>query len=107
MITSHETAADFKYFYNSLNKVSADLKINFVYKPERIVSDACEAMHKALTEVYPDIEILMCWFHVKLNVRKHKKLIPDFLYGCVKKVINMMHNCRSREQFDKIVNHYV
>ena len=50
MITSHETAVDFKYFYNSLNKVSADFKINFVYKPERIVSDACEAMHKALTK---------------------------------------------------------
>ena len=59
--------------------------------------------HKALTEVYPEIVILMCRFHVKLNVRKRKKLIPGFLYGSVQKVINMMHSCRNREQFDKIV----
>ena len=52
-----------------------------MYNPEKIVSDACDAKHIALTEVYLEIEILMCWFHVKLNVRKDKKLIPDFLYG--------------------------
>ena len=52
------------HFYTSLNKIASDLKISYVYNLERIVSNACEAMHKALTEVYPKIEILMCWFHV-------------------------------------------
>ena len=67
MITSHETAADFIYFYNNLNQIAADLNIDFTFNPEKIVSDACEAMHNALTKVYENIEIQMCWFHVKLN----------------------------------------
>ena len=66
MITSHETAADFIYFYNNLNQIAADLNIDFTFNPERIVSDAREAMHNALTKVYKNIEILMCWFHLKL-----------------------------------------
>ena len=61
MITSHEISVDFIHFY-------CRLKIYYVFNPERIVTDACDVMHKAFTEVYPEIEILMCWFHVKLNV---------------------------------------
>ena len=43
----------------------------------------------------------------KINVRKHKKLIPDYLCGSVVKVINMMHNCRNLKQFNKLKSSYV
>jgi hypothetical protein len=101
MVTSHETEEDFKYFFVSLNTIANDLKITFQLKS--IVSDACHAMYNALNEVYLNIIIVLCWFHVKLNVRKHKKLIPVNMYSKVMRVLDSMHNCKSMEQLNILI----
>ena len=45
------------------------------------MSDACHAMFNGINAFYKDKDslqiILMSWFHLKLNIRKHKKLIPE------------------------------
>ena len=102
MVTSHETEEDFKYFFVSLNQISNELNILFELKS--IESDACHAIFNALNYVYLNIIILMFWFHVKLNIRKHKNLIPVNMYFKVIRTIDAMHNCRSYEQLDKIVS---
>jgi hypothetical protein len=103
MVTSHETELDFKFFFSSLDTIAKELKIQFDIKT--IVSDACHAMFNAINAYYKDNlpSILMCWFHLKLNVKKHKKLIPENMYDKVMRVINSMHTCKCKEDFDVIV----
>jgi hypothetical protein len=62
-------------------------------------------MFNAINAYYKDNlpSILMCWFHLKLNVKKHEKLIPENMYDKVMRVINFMHTCECKEDFDVIV----
>ena len=41
---------------------------------------------------FPDCEILMCYFHVVDNIRKHKNLIKSEKYEELKSDINEIHN---------------
>jgi hypothetical protein len=100
MITSHEETKDFSHFFESLNLIAKEIyDINF--NPKYIVSDASRACFKSIKIMYPFCIILMCYFHVRLNVsyfylnlklslidlnlitskmRKHKHLAPVDLY---------------------------
>ncbi len=91
MFTSHEQATDFDYFFAKLDKVCNHLDVAF--KPEFIVSDASPALYNSIHRNLPDAQHLMCWFHVKLNVRKHKTLIPADKYVTVCTEINKLHSC--------------
>ena len=60
-------------------------------------------VYMALNEVYNGLIILMCWFHVKLNVRKHKNLIPVTMHPKVLRTIDAMHNSKTKDEFDRLV----
>jgi hypothetical protein len=66
MITSREQEPDFVLFYESLCQIAKKLKIRF--KPRYIVQDGSEAMKNAALTVFKDVQILMCYFHIKHNV---------------------------------------
>ncbi len=105
MITSHETRNDFEFFFTSLASIASDFDI--VFNPKIIISDACHAMNNAIVKLYPECILLMCWFHLKLNIRKHKNLIPEIMYRKVLATIDAMHNTKSQEEFDTLVNLHV
>ena len=75
MISSHETQQDFTVFYQGLIKEAEKLDIN--YEPEIIMQDACPASRNAILDFFPNVKFLMCYFHVKKNVRDHKNLLKD------------------------------
>ena len=56
-----------------------------------MVTDAYNAIVNATKKNFPDCVILMCWFNVKLNVRKHKAKIPTHLYKKTLSEINCLH----------------
>lgn len=67
IITSHEKAADYVHFLSTLKQlVQKLLKVNF--KPSHMVVDASKAMAKAIKQIFPNCMLLMCWFHLKMNV---------------------------------------
>ena len=72
-VSSHENESDYKCFYDGLIKL-ADL-LDLEYNPEFIMQDAWRASFNADKFFFPDFEILMCYFHVVDNIRKHKNLI--------------------------------
>ena len=47
--------------------------MNLDYKPRFIMQDHCYASLNAAKNVYPSATVLMCYFHVKLNIRKNLK----------------------------------
>ena len=60
-------------------------------------------MYNAIHKLYPDCILLTCWFHIKLNIRKHKNLIPDIRYRKVLDTIDAMHFTKSQEELDALV----
>lgn len=74
MITSHETELDFHYLYSGLIQIAHQLDIN--HDPKFIMQDACRASFNAAVDVFGnDIVVLMCFYHVKANLLKHKHLL--------------------------------
>ena len=64
---------DFTHFLNAIKDMAEML--NFDHYPEFVMQDHCRASFNAIRAVYPNTVVLMCNFHVVLNLRKHKKLI--------------------------------
>lgn len=99
MISSHETTEDYTYFFETLNKLCRLLQINF--NPAYMVTDACKAMKNALQLVYPNCQTLMCWFHVKYNLRKKKNVIKDYKNTMAQ--INKLHKSPDESTY-KVIN---
>ena len=104
MVSSHETADDYLHFFKSLNKIVRRLvpntNISFDFKPSHIVTDAAKAMAKAIKRTYPSCVLIMCWFHLKYNLRKHKSMLPNKAYLIVCKQINKLHECTCAGTYD-------
>ena len=66
-------------------------KISF--KPEYIAIDAHYPTANAIAKIFPLTKIIMCWFPVKQNIRKHKNYIKADNYVNILKEINELHNC--------------
>ena len=71
VLTSHETIEDFKIFYEALIDICRMLRIK--YKPVYIMQDACPASKEAILLFFPNVIILMCYFHVLYNVGPNLK----------------------------------
>lgn len=67
MITSHEKAVDYIHFFASLKKV-ANKGLGIVFSPSFMVTDASRAMFNAIKLQFPNCVVIMCWFHLKMNV---------------------------------------
>ena len=99
MITSHEQEEDFVYFFKSLLEIAVkcnvDLLINY------IVQDACRACYNAVEKVFPENKIIMCWFHLKYNVKKRKSLIPENYYDDVMRDLKLLHMSYSESKYNE------
>ena len=97
MFTSHEQEADYNHFLGNFKRLCNQFDINF--QPKFIVSDASKAISNAIKSSLPGCVQLMCWMHLKMNVRKHKNLIPDALYKETLNQLNKLHMCQCEASF--------
>jgi hypothetical protein len=76
MLTSHETADDYEFFYLSLYEICKELNItlNITY----LMQDASKAESSALQRKFPNAIICMCYFHVTENIKNNLKM-PNYL----------------------------
>ena len=89
MLTSHETTEDFNHFFENLidtcKQFNQKLIINY------IIIDACPALAKSIKLRLTETKFLMCWFHLKMNVKKHKHLIQEGNYNRTLNQIDVLH----------------
>ena len=72
MLTSHETQSDFEIFYKGLKDECNNLDIEIDLNNVLLMQDACSASKNAVKKLWPGVKLLMCYFHVKKNVRENK-----------------------------------
>lgn len=105
MITSHETENDFVVFFSAVRELAKDLDIEF--DSEFFIQDAQRACYNATKTVFPNSTILMCYFHVKQNITKHKHLMQDQTnYDDLNKDIMDIHKTLDRESYDISINRF-
>ena len=88
-------------------KICLELDINFVI-PTIIIQDASHSEANAAISFFgPNIVILMCWFHMIFNVKKHESLkeVPPILKDMVITDLTRLHYCLEYEYetFKKLV----
>jgi transposase-like protein len=65
MLTSSGTEATIKYFLNFVKLRSSQIS------PAVIMTDRDKAQMNAISAVYPDSTVLLCWWHVLRAIRMH------------------------------------
>ena len=104
MLTSHECAEDYEFFYSSLKNVCSNLNIQITIS--YLMQDACKS--SALRNSFGNSTIiLMCWFHVMLNVKKNFSAygVPEQIRESVQSDIVYLHYSTTRTEFDQRVNY--
>ena len=92
MITSHEAREDFDVFYKGLVELADFFGIEF--DPEYIMQDACDASLNAILNFFPEVTPLMCYFHVKKNVKEKvtkENLLPKEKREELKNDLTVIH----------------
>jgi hypothetical protein len=90
MFTSHEEVRDYEHFFDSFLVLCR--KFNIDFQPKYIVSDASKAIRRAIKSNFPNACYVTCWFHLKMNVKKHKNLIPKQMTNGAKTTWNHSKN---------------
>ena len=64
-LTSHEQECDYEELKNIVTflKDTFQIEINFTFTC--LMQDACQASYNGLKAVYPYVNVLMCWYHLK------------------------------------------
>jgi len=97
MITSNESEEDFVEFYKSIKELAAELDIEF--EPQFIMQDACQASYNAALNVFPNVKVLMCYYHVKAQILKHRDLIAKHKYDELMKDMTDLHYSENVVEF--------
>ena len=64
--------------------------------------DHQRSCYNAVKRCFPEVEVLMCYFHVTTNILKHKLLMskPDKDYEDLKSDIEKIHMTLSRDDYE-------
>jgi hypothetical protein len=99
MLSSHETTIDYVNFFRSLQALSKRV-LNYEFNPKYIITDAAKSMNKAIKIAFKNNCVnLMCWFHLKYNIRKKIHMIPKELIKTVYSDINKLHYTQCHGNF--------
>jgi transposase-like protein len=91
MLASNGEEATFRYFFRTFrarNSVS----------PAVILSDRDQAQIKALSEFFPNSEILLCWWHVMHDFHGH---LDTAHWKTAKPVLRSMMRAKTPEEHEK------
>lgn len=70
-----ETTKDFEFIFSSVSQGINNIS-GSDFEPKYLISDAAAAIHNAAKKVWPDILIIMCWFHMRKAVADK---LPTFI----------------------------
>jgi hypothetical protein len=96
MFSSHEHKNDYLNFFMKIKTVSQKFGVNF--DPHYMIIDACKAIGFAIKKYFPKCTIIMCWFHLKYNIRKRKHWLGS-KYKKVLRHIDSLHNTTNQLEF--------
>ncbi len=97
-VTSHETMSDFELFYKGVIELCKCLKIKTgeLY----IMQDASKASYSAAKSIFGDkVKVLMCWYHVRANIKKHLHLVPKHRHDEISNEIMHLHMQKDMPSF--------
>lgn len=97
MITSHEQELDFTHFFTHLKEIA--LVFNIRLEMDYICTDADQAMANSIKKIFTNCKRIMCWYHLKANVFKHKDKIPLQHQRDVMNDLNKLRFSKSQSSF--------
>ena len=100
MISNQETILEFKALLTGIINLAYKLDINC--DPDFIMMDSSDATHNAVSEIFPNATILMCYFHVMKNIKKYcQKPLTNSQYESLLVDIRYLHLRKTKEEFEK------
>ncbi|CAF1028296.1 unnamed protein product [Brachionus calyciflorus] len=97
-IISQEETLEFKIFFSSIHSLCQHFGINFVLR--YMMQDAQASSSAAVRAVFgPDVTVLMCYFHLNQNVKKHLDKSVKHLKDIVLGDISCLHYCTDLTQY--------
>ena len=98
-IISHEQEDDFTRFFQTL--ITFCLELNISPAINYLMMDACGASFNAANSTFgPNLNILMCFFHVLKNVKEHLKGVDEKIKNEIVSDIKFMHYCTNIYEFE-------
>lgn len=98
-ISNHEASDDYAFSFNSLKKGIANIT-GVVIQPTVLISDADGAIHIGFDNVFgSDHLVIMCYFHVLLNVQTKYKFVNRKNLPKIKEDLRVLHICGSEQTF--------
>ncbi|CAF1156107.1 unnamed protein product, partial [Brachionus calyciflorus] len=100
-LVSNEETFDFLHFFESIKSLCRFFNINFEVR--FLMQDAQAACAAAAKQSFPNVIVLMCWFHLKQCVKKHLdvKKCKQFKQ-MIENDITQMHYTMSLENFEMV-----
>ncbi|CAF1095723.1 unnamed protein product, partial [Brachionus calyciflorus] len=98
-ISSHEQEMDYNEFYAGLTNLANIQDIEF--DPQYFLQDAWLASYNAITKIFDDVKLLMCYFHVILNCRKENRKLDGAIAQECKKHLKKMHFSINSQDMEK------
>ena len=75
------------------------------WQPSYVMQDAQQSSYNAIKRLFPDIEVLMCYYHVTENIRKKCKPYisnREDVYDELKAAVHEMHMSSSEEEYEQL-----
>jgi transposase-like protein len=99
MFMSHWTQENFKHFFKTLMDILS--KFNMRLDIKTLVQDHDSGCLNEIKSIFPESLIVMCFFHVIMNIKKQKHLIPTEYYNEILDDIREIHNSTSETMKNK------
>jgi hypothetical protein len=104
-IVSHENREDFTKVYKALKNLAIKLDIEF--EPDFIMQDAWDASYLAATQVFENVRVLMCYFHVRFNIYRRRTEVTKSVYNEMSREIKEMHFSMDSVEFKDHMNTFI
>jgi hypothetical protein len=75
------------------------------WQPSYVMQDAQQSTYNAIKRLFPDIEVLMCYYHVTENIRKKCKPYisnREDVYDELKAAVHEMYMSSSEEEYEQL-----
>lgn len=103
-LSCKEKIADYEFTFNAFKQgIHSVTGQEFTGKPLTLVSDADPAIHRGFENCFGEwvVQIIMCYFHVMLNVQNKYKFHGSANKKTFKEDLYVLHICSSEQQFDE------
>jgi len=93
-------------FFEALKNTSAKMGLHL--SPDYLMMDSSDATYNAAEQVFPDATLLMCYFHMKMNIRKNcpPMLKSDDEMTKLDEIIFKIHMSKSSEEYKERVEEF-